>query len=61
MVEYNPFSDEVVRSDPFPIYKPLRDKAPAYYLEEYDTWALSRFEDKRSSGSTRRTRTARSR
>ena len=45
MVEYNPFSDEVVKGDPLPIYKRLRDEAPAYYLEEYDTWALSRFED----------------
>ena len=45
MVEYNPFSDEIVKGDPLPIYKRLRDEAPAYYLEEYDTWALSRFED----------------
>jgi cytochrome P450 len=45
MVEYNPFSDEVVKGDPLPIYKRLRDEAPAYYLEEYDTYALSRFED----------------
>lgn len=45
MVEYNPFSDEVVKGDPLPIYKQLRDEAPAYYLEQYDTWALSRFED----------------
>jgi hypothetical protein len=45
MVEYNPFSDEVVKGDPLPIYKQLRDEAPAYFLEEFDTWALSRFED----------------
>lgn len=45
MVEYNPFSDEVIKGDPLPIYKKLRDEAPAYYLEEYDAWALSRFED----------------
>ena len=45
MVDYNPFSDEVVKGDPLPIYKQLRDEAPAYYLEEYDTWALSRFAD----------------
>jgi len=45
MVEYNPFSDQIVKGDPLPIYKQLRDEAPAYYLEEYDTWALSRFED----------------
>jgi len=45
MVEYNPFSDAVVYGDPLPIYKRLRDEAPAYYLAEFDTWALSRFED----------------
>jgi len=45
MVQYNPFSDEIIKGDPLPIYKQLRDEAPAYYLEEYDTWALSRFED----------------
>ena len=45
MVEYNPFSDEVIKGDPLPIYKQMRDEAPAYYLEEYDAWALSRFED----------------
>jgi cytochrome P450 len=45
MIEYNPFSDDVVKGDPLPIYKQLRDEAPAYFLEEYDTWALSRFED----------------
>ena len=45
MVHYNPFSEEVMKADPLPIYKQLRDEAPAYYLEEFDTWALSRFED----------------
>jgi hypothetical protein len=45
MVDYNPFSDEIIKGDPLPIYKRLRDEAPAYYLEQYDTWALSRFED----------------
>jgi cytochrome P450 len=44
MVEYNPFSEEVMR-DPHPIYARLREEAPAYYIEEYDAWALSRFED----------------
>ena len=45
MVDYNPFSDEIVYGDPLPIYKRLRDEAPAYYLDEFDSWALSRFED----------------
>ena len=44
MVEYNPFSDEVI-DDPQPVYKRLRAEAPVYYIEEYDAWALSRFDD----------------
>ncbi|MCP5070456.1 MAG: cytochrome P450 [bacterium] len=44
MVHYNPFMEEVL-DDPHPIYKQLRDEAPAYYVDEFDCWALSRFED----------------
>ena len=44
MVDYDPFSEEVMR-DAGPIYKRLRDEAPAYYCEKWDCWALSRFED----------------
>jgi cytochrome P450 len=44
MVEYNPFSYEI-HEDPYPTYRRLRDEAPAYYNEELDFWALSRFED----------------
>ena len=44
MVEYSPLMPEVL-DDPYPIYKQLRDEAPAYYVEEFDCWALSRFED----------------
>jgi cytochrome P450 len=31
--------------NPHPIYKQLRDEAPAYYIEKYNAWALSRFAD----------------
>ena len=44
MVEYHPFSQEVMR-DPYPIYAGLREEAPVYHIAEYDAWALSRFED----------------
>ncbi len=44
MLEYDPFSDEVME-DPHPVYKRLRAEAPLYYLEKYDAWALSRFAD----------------
>jgi len=43
-LRYSPFLPEVM-VDPFPFYRRLRDEAPAYHLEEYDAWALSRFED----------------
>lgn len=44
MLDYDPFSLHV-RRDPYPIYRRLRDEAPAYYLPKYDAWALSRFQD----------------
>jgi cytochrome P450 len=42
--QYNPFSPEV-KADPLPFYKVLRDQFPAYFIEEYDAWAISRFAD----------------
>ncbi|MBW2316802.1 MAG: cytochrome P450 [Deltaproteobacteria bacterium] len=44
VVHYDPFSDEIL-DDPHPFYRVLRDHAPAYYLDEFDAWFLSRFED----------------
>ena len=44
MVQYHPF-DESILDEPFQIFKQLRDEAPAYYLEEFDTWFISRFAD----------------
>jgi cytochrome P450 len=44
VIEYNPFSYEI-HEDPYPTYTNLREHAPAYYNEEHDFWALSRFED----------------
>ncbi len=45
MVDYDPFSPEIIRGNPHPVYETLRNEAPAYYLEKWDAWALSRFED----------------
>lgn len=45
MVQYDPFSPEIMDGNPYPVYKQLRDEAPAYFLEEHNAWALSRFED----------------
>lgn len=41
---YDPFS-ESLWEDPFPVYRRLRDESPAHYLEEFDCWFVSRFED----------------
>ncbi len=44
MVEFDPYS-EALFADPFPVYKRLRDHARDLYLEQYDCFFLSRFED----------------
>jgi cytochrome P450 len=41
---YDPFDFEI-DTDPYPIWKRLRDERPLYYNERYDFYALSRFED----------------
>lgn len=43
-VEYDPFSPEVM-ADPYPIYRELRARHRAYRMDEYDAWALPRFDD----------------
>jgi cytochrome P450 len=43
-LRWDPF-DESLKDDPHPVWRRLRDEAPAYYNEQYDFWALSRFED----------------
>jgi len=44
MIDYDPFSEEALR-DPFPIYRRLRDESPVHYIERWNTWAISRFQD----------------
>jgi hypothetical protein len=44
MVPYHPFAKEVLE-DPHPVYQRLREEAPCFYLEEWNTHFLSRFED----------------
>jgi cytochrome P450 len=43
-IDYDPFSEQV-RNDPLPIYKQLRDEDPIHYIEKYDAWAFSCFQD----------------
>lgn len=41
---YNPYAF-AVHEDPYEVYRRLRDEAPAYWNDELQFWALSRFED----------------
>jgi len=41
---YDPF-DPAVMADPLPYYRVLRDEHPVYYINKWDTYALSRFDD----------------
>ena len=43
-MEYNPFARDV-QTDPFPVYRWLRDEAPVYHNPEIGFYALSRFDD----------------
>ena len=43
-VYYDPYDFEI-DTDPYPVWKRMRDEAPLYYNEKYDFYALSRFED----------------
>jgi cytochrome P450 len=43
-LNWNPF-DESMKADPYPLWRRLREEAPVYRNEQYDFWALSRFED----------------
>lgn len=44
MVRFNPYSYEF-HDDPFPVYRQLRDHAPAYHDDALGFWALSRYDD----------------
>ena len=48
MAHYDPFAYDT-HENPYPIYRQLRDEAPAYYNEQLDFWALSRYEDVRNA------------
>jgi cytochrome P450 len=43
-IHYDPYDFEI-DADPYPVWKRLRDEAPLYYNEQYDFYALSRFDD----------------
>jgi cytochrome P450 len=41
---YDPYDFEI-DTDPYPVWRRLRDERPLYYNERYDFYALSRFDD----------------
>lgn len=41
---YDPFDPDVM-ANPLPYYRILRDECPVYYIDKWDTYALSRFDD----------------
>ncbi len=43
-IYYDPYDFEI-DTDPYPVWKRLRDERPLYYNEKYDFYAVSRFED----------------
>jgi cytochrome P450 len=47
-VRYDPYAYET-HEDPYPIYRALRDEAPAYVDERRGFWALSRHDDVRAA------------
>src|SRR5689334_8541324 len=44
MVYFDPYDPSLI-DDPYPVYRRLRDDAPAYYGGHRNFWALSRFAD----------------
>jgi cytochrome P450 len=43
-VYYDPY-DVDIESNPYPVYRRLREEAPLYYNEKYDFYAVSRYPD----------------
>ena len=41
---YDPY-DREIDADPYPVYRRLREEAPLYYNDEFDFYAVSRFDD----------------
>ena len=41
---YDPYDFEI-DSDPYPIWRRLREESPLYYNEKYEFFAVSRFDD----------------
>ena len=42
------FSDEAI-ANPYPLYEQIRNAGPVVWLDRYDMWAISRFDDVRAA------------
>ncbi|MBM7804428.1 cytochrome P450/ferredoxin-NADP reductase [Geodermatophilus bullaregiensis] len=47
--DYDPFRPDFYTSDPFGVYRRLRNEAPVAYNERWGWWVLTRFEDVRAA------------
>jgi len=47
-IDIDLFSDEAI-ADPYPLYEKIRNAGAVVWLERYDMWAISRFEDVRAA------------
>jgi cytochrome P450 len=56
-VEFDPYSYEI-HEDPYPVYRRLRDEAPAYFNARRRFWTLSRYDDVRVASNDWRTFTS---
>src|SRR5277367_4526567 len=45
MIDYDPFMATVVEGDPNPLYAELRANTPRLFIERYNAWFFSTFED----------------
>jgi len=43
-LDYRP-TDPAILADPFPIYRRMRDEAPAYWSQQLKAWVLTRYDD----------------
>lgn len=47
-IDIDLFSDEAI-ADPYPLYEKIRNSGAVVWLQHYDMWAISRFEDVRAA------------
>ena len=57
-IYYDPYDFEI-DTDPYPVWKRMRDEAPLYYNERYDFYALSRYADVEEASTNWKTYTLR--